>query len=84
MWVLASGSAHARPSARPPIDTGENFPAHVSAESTSRFHYKVVEASLSGEKKTINLKKGGGAQIIFCLPKYVIVRGVGGVPDLFF
>ena len=33
MGVLASGSAHARPSARPPKDTSGNFPAHVSAES---------------------------------------------------
>ena len=33
MGVLAPGSAHARPSARPPIDTSGNFPAHVSAES---------------------------------------------------
>ena len=35
MGVLAPGSAHARPSARPPIDTSGNFPAHVSAESPS-------------------------------------------------
>ena len=33
MGVLAPGSAHARPSARPPIDTSGNFPAHMSAES---------------------------------------------------
>ena len=33
--VLAPGSEHARPSARPPIDTSVNFPAHVSAESPS-------------------------------------------------
>jgi hypothetical protein len=33
MGVLAPGSAHARPSARPPIDTSGNFPAHISAES---------------------------------------------------
>jgi hypothetical protein len=31
MGVLAPGSAHARPSARPPINTSGNFPAHVSA-----------------------------------------------------
>jgi hypothetical protein len=31
MGVLALGSAHARPSARPPIDTSGNFPAHMSA-----------------------------------------------------
>ena len=31
--VLAPGSAHARPSAQPPIDLSEEFPPHVSAES---------------------------------------------------
>jgi hypothetical protein len=31
MGVLAPRSAHARPSARPPIDTSGNFQAHVSA-----------------------------------------------------
>jgi hypothetical protein len=35
MGVRAPGSAHARPSARPPIDPSGNFPAHVSAESPS-------------------------------------------------
>ena len=35
MGVLAPGSAHARPSAHPPIDSSGNFPAHVSAESSS-------------------------------------------------
>ena len=30
MGVLAPGSAHARPSARPPIDTSGNFWAHMS------------------------------------------------------
>ena len=33
MGVLAPWSAHARPSARPPIDVSWNFLAHVSAES---------------------------------------------------
>jgi hypothetical protein len=32
MGVLASGSAHARPSALPLIDTGGNFSVHMSAE----------------------------------------------------
>ena len=32
MGVLAPGSAHARPSAQPPIDVSGNFSAHVSAE----------------------------------------------------
>ena len=35
MGVLAPGSVQARPSARPPIDTSVNFPAHMSAESPS-------------------------------------------------
>ena len=35
MGVLAPGSAHARPSARPPIDTSGNFPEHMSAGSPS-------------------------------------------------
>ena len=33
--VLAPGSAHAGPSAQPPIATSGNFPACVSAESSS-------------------------------------------------
>ena len=35
MGVLAPVSAHAGPSAQPPIDTSGNFPARVSAESPS-------------------------------------------------
>jgi hypothetical protein len=35
MGILAPGSAHARPSARPHIATSGNFLAHVSAESPS-------------------------------------------------
>ena len=35
MGVLAPGSAHARPSAQPPIDMSGNFQAPVSAELTS-------------------------------------------------
>ena len=35
MGVLVPGSAHARPSTQTPIDTSENFPAHMSAESPS-------------------------------------------------
>ena len=30
MGVLAPGSAHARPSAQPPIDTSGHFSAHMS------------------------------------------------------
>ena len=32
MGVLAPGSAHARPSAQPPIDTSRNFSAHMGGE----------------------------------------------------
>ena len=35
MGVLAPGSAHARPSAHPPIHTSGNFPARLSAEWSS-------------------------------------------------
>ena len=35
MGVLAPWSAHARPSAWPPINMRGDFPAHVSAESPS-------------------------------------------------
>ena len=35
MGVLATVSAHARHSARPPIDTSRNVPAHMSADSPS-------------------------------------------------
>ena len=35
MGVLDPGSAHARPSARPPIDTSGNFSAYLSAEVKS-------------------------------------------------
>ena len=33
--VFTPGTAHARPSAQPPIDTSRIFPPHVSAESHS-------------------------------------------------
>jgi hypothetical protein len=46
MGVLAPGSAHARPSARPPIDNSVNFPAHVSAESFLKFPHFPVKQGL--------------------------------------
>ena len=58
--VLATGSAHARPSARPPIDTSGNFPAHVSPESPSNISPNSLEViseviHVCGSNK--NLKK---------------------------
>jgi hypothetical protein len=43
MGVLAPGSGHARPSARPPIDTSGNFPAHMSAEAPSNISSNPLE-----------------------------------------
>ena len=43
MGILAPGSAHARPSAHPPIHTIGNFPARLSAE----WYAKVCEISAS-------------------------------------
>jgi hypothetical protein len=58
MGVLAPGSAHARPSARPPIDTSGNFPAHVSAES-------LFEISQFSGKNRVILGGRGVPEIIF-------------------
>ena len=49
MRVLAPWSAHARPSAWPPIDTSRNFPAHACTESPSNIE--------KPWKKTRNLQK---------------------------
>ena len=38
----------------------EQTSREVTFTSQPRFHYKVVEASLSGEKKSITLKRGRG------------------------
>jgi hypothetical protein len=69
MGVLALGSAHARPSARPPINTSGNFPACVSAESPSNISPNPSEVI---------------SEVIPPLtPKYMIVQGVGGSPTFF-
>ncbi len=43
MGVLAPMSAHAGPSAQPPIGTSGNFPARVSAESPSNISHNPSE-----------------------------------------
>ena len=43
MGVLTPGSAHARPSAQPPIYVSRNFPAHMSAESPSNISPNPLE-----------------------------------------
>ena len=42
MGVLAPVSAHARPSARPPIDMSERFPPRMSAESPSNLQCMAI------------------------------------------
>ena len=74
MGVLAPGSAHARPSAQLPIDTSGIFPAHVSAESPSNIPQNPSEV--------ISEVRTGFENTPLCLPKYTIVRGVGGSPIL--
>jgi hypothetical protein len=62
MGVLAPGSAHARPSARPPIDVSGNFPARVSAEWPSKIS--------KGKKQSNRLflgGRGGGPEILFSM-----------------
>jgi hypothetical protein len=52
MGVLPPGSAHARPSAQPPINTSGNFPAHVSAVTFLKFpHFPVKIRSFWGVSK---------------------------------
>jgi hypothetical protein len=45
MGVLAPGSAHARPSAQPPIDMSGNFLVHGFAESRSNIekYWKILK-----------------------------------------
>ena len=69
MGVLAPGSAHARPSARPPIDTSGNFSAHMSggvncltvflAKSENSKHFSFFS------NKTLKILGGGKILKIF-------------------
>ena len=73
MGVLAPGSAHARPSARPPNNMSGNYPAHMSEESPSNIFPIPQKHSTALENTPL------------CPPKYSIVQGVGGgSPILFF
>ena len=78
MGVLALGSAHARPSARAPINMNGNFQVHVSAESPSNMSpnpSEVVSKVLEPQETFENTP--------LCPPKNSIKRGIGGIPDLF-
>ena len=75
MGVLAPGSVHARPSARPPIDTSGHFSAHVSAESTSPPPAPQMQFPLFRTPTATVLKF-----FLFCPPKLGFFEGVGGSP----
>ena len=53
--VLAPGSAHARPSAQPPINMSRNFPAHMSAESPRCHSSLVLYANLHTAFETVEV-----------------------------
>ena len=58
MGVLAPGSAHARPSAQPPIDVSGNFPAPMSEEWPSNISHSPsnIESEVSVSHSGIYLK----------------------------
>ena len=57
MGVLAPRSAHARPSAQPPINVSGNFPAHVSAELPSTISPDCLELISKVSEKSKNYQK---------------------------
>ena len=65
-------------SPRPPIDTSGNFPAHMSAVT-----FKHLPQPLRSQIRSFGTL-GQLFKIHPFLPEYVIVRGVGGVPNYFF
>ena len=76
MGVFAPGSAHARPSAQPPIDMCGNFPPHVSAVLPSKSPPNPSEVISEFQNSTTILE--------FCPTHYVILREEGGVTGIFF
>ena len=67
MGVLAPGSAHARPSARPPIDTIGNFSAHMSGGGNCLTVFLINFLAKSENSKHFFKKKtknsGGGVKL---------------------
>ena len=79
MGVLAPGSAHARPSAQPPIDVSGNFPAPVSAKWPSNISPSPskVESEVSVSHSGIYLK------LAHFTVKIGLIQGVeGGLQNL--
>jgi hypothetical protein len=80
MGVLATGSAHPRPSSQPPIETSGNFPAEVSAESPSNISPNANRTPQKSHPKFWNPRTTFG-NIPHRPPNHSIVRGVGWVPN---
>ena len=78
MGVLATGSAHAGPSGRPPIDTSRNF----SDACVCRVTFKHLPQPLRSHIRSFGTL-GQLLKIPPCPPKDVIVGGVGRVPEFF-
>jgi hypothetical protein len=83
MEISASANGGPRPrlrrldgSARSPIDTSGNFPAHLSAEAPLN-----ISPNLSEVKSDISELEDNFSKYPSCPPKYVIVQGVGGFPE---
>ena len=83
MGVLAPVSAHAGPSAQPPIGTSINFPARVSAESPSNISPNPSE--VISEVSELYDKLSWIYWILADFPvKIGLIGGEGGVPEIFF
>ena len=83
MGVLAPVSAHAGPSAQPPIGTSINFPARVSAESPSIISPNPSE--VISEVSELYDKLSWIYWILADFPvKIGLIGGEGGVPLFFF
>ena len=76
MGVLAPGSAHARPSARPPIDTRKKF-RHTCLHS----HLQTSPPTPQKSYQKFRNPRTTFENTPLCPPNYSIVRGVGGVPQ---
>ena len=76
MGVLTPWSAHARPSARPPIDTNGNFSAHMSGGGGNCLTVFLINFLAKSEnskhfsffsKKNLKILGGGNFQNVFLI-----------------
>ena len=79
MGVLAPGSAQARPSAQPPIDTSGNLSVHVSAKSTSNiFPQPLRKPILTNKKVEIHISGNSSSRIVLDLTMMIYVYSITG------